>query len=344
MIKEKLLIAFVAFLSTFLLTPLVIKFSIKHNLVDEPHERGIHKKATPLAGGLAIAIPIILLQFALFFIFPGSNRYFLQLACGGTAIAILGYLDDKKKFTANHKLIFQILIISLVYLSGLKMELLTNPFGSSINLGYFSYPFTVIWFLLVINAFNLIDGLDGLATGISIILNAVLLAVGLKKANDVVIFLSLMLLMTNLAFLKYNFYPAKIFMGDTGSLFIGFNIAAISAAGVTQYKGITAMTLLVPLVALIVPISDTITTIFRRVKSRKHIFDADKEHLHHKMLDSGYSQKKIAYIGYFITFIFGVFAFGLSFANKEIRFAILLILIISLGGLFYLIFKKEFFK
>ena len=255
-------------------------------------------------------------------------------------LLMLGYLDDKKKFTANFKLLFQILIAIGMYFSGFKMHLLTNPFGPQINLGIFSFPFTIIWFLVVINAFNLIDGIDGLAAGVTVIVTSVLLAVGLVYSNTIVILLSLPLLCSNLAFLRYNFYPAKIFMGDTGALFIGFNIAAISVAGASQYKGITTMTLLIPIIVLIIPISDTILAIFRRIKRRKHIFQADKEHLHHKMLSLGFSQKSIAFIGYFITFMFGLIAFGFSFASKEILIGILILMMVLLLLFLLILFKR----
>jgi len=325
---------------TYILVPINILFSKKNNLIDYPNKRGIHIKGIPTAGGLSFAIPVIFLQLFFFYKYPEFDFQFQKIAIGGFLILMLGYLDDKKKFTANFKLLFQILIAIGMYFSGFKMHLLTNPFGPQINLGIFSFPFTIIWFLIVINAFNLIDGIDGLAAGVTIIVTSVLLAVGLVYSNTIVILLSLPLLCSNLAFLRYNFYPAKIFMGDTGALFIGFNIAAISVAGISQYKGITTMTLLIPIIMLIIPISDTILAIFRRIKKRKHIFQADKEHLHHKMLDLGFSQKSIAFIGYFITFMFGLIAFGFSFASKEILTGILILLMALLLFFLIILFKK----
>jgi len=257
---------------------------------------------------------------------------------------LLGFLDDKTGITANHKLLFQIIIITIIYFAGFNIQLLTNPFGETIILGYFSFPVTILWFLLVVNAFNLIDGLDGLASGIALIVAAVLLAVGFLKSNTVIIFSSITLIGANLAFLRYNFYPAKIFMGDTGSLFLGFNIAAISIMGKGEFKGITSMTLLVPIIALAIPIMDTTFAILRRVNKKKNIFQADKEHIHHKLHEIGLSQKNIALICYFITLLFGLIAFGFSFSSKKVLLSILLFLLFILIIVIYNIFKKEFKK
>jgi UDP-GlcNAc:undecaprenyl-phosphate/decaprenyl-phosphate GlcNAc-1-phosphate transferase len=333
-----------ALVFTFVLVPLNIKLSKKLNLVDVPHERGVHKEIIPSAGGLAFALPVIIIQFILAKLLPGYKSYFFQLGFGGLAITFLGFLDDKKQFTAKYKLLFQILIIVTVYYFGLKIELLTNPFGSAIHLGILSFPFTIIWFLVVINAFNLIDGMDGLAAGIAVIVLMVLFAVSIEKSNQLVILLSLTMIGSLLAFLKFNFYPAKIFMGDTGSLFIGFNIAAVAAAGTAQFKGITAITLIIPIITLVIPLLDVTASVFRRIKRKKNIFQADKEHLHHLMLDMGFSQKAVAIIGYVITLLFGLIAFGFSFSSKEILLVILIFLIILILIFIFVYLKKELSK
>jgi len=340
MILKSIIVLLISFFLTYLLVPLNIKFSKKLKLVDKPSERGINNRNIPLAGGLSFAFPVILLQIVYYFLFPEFGLEVLKLAIGGLAILILGFLDDKKKYTANYKLLFQIIIVVIMFIIGFKIELLTNPFGEAIHSGIFSFPLTVIWFLIVINAFNLIDGIDGLASGIALIVSIVLMAVSLVCSNNMIVFLCLILIGSNLAFLKYNFYPAKIFMGDTGSLFIGFNIATISVIGTTQFKGITTMTLLIPIIALIIPLSDTFLAIFRRIKKKKNIFMADKEHIHHKMLKMGFSQKTIALISYFITFLFGLIAFGFSFATKEILLVILILLFIPLSIFFFYLMRK----
>jgi len=333
-----------SFIITYLLVPVNIRISKKWSLVDHPDQRKIHTVTMPIAGGLSFGIPIIIIQFLIYFVFPELGSQLLYLSVGGSLMLLLGFLDDKTKITANYKLIFQIAIITFIYFSGFNIQLLTNPFGQTIVLGYFSFPVTILWFLLVVNAFNLIDGMDGLASGIALIVAVVLFAVGLLKSNTIIIFSSLTLIGANMAFLRYNFFPAKIFMGDTGSLFLGFNIAAISIIGKAEFKGITSMTLLVPIIALAIPIMDTTLAIFRRVNKKENIFQADKEHIHHKLHEIGLSQKNIALICYFITLLFGLIAFGFSFSSKKILLSILLFLLFILLIFVFYLFKKEFKK
>lgn len=344
-INSYIIAFFITFTLTWVLVPLNIKFSKRIGLIDFPHERGIHKGNIPVAGGLSFGISIIFFQI-IFYLYSRllnlNNEItlnMLKLATGGGLILVLGFLDDKKKFTARYKLIFQILIVSLMYFLGFKITLLTNPFGMDIELGILSFPMTILWFILVINAFNLIDGIDGLASGIAAIVSLILFSVGIVYSNHFIALSSVALLGATLAFLRYNFFPAKIFMGDTGSLFLGFNIAAISVAGTEQYKGITTMTLLIPMIVLVIPLSDTVLTVFRRIKRRKHIFKADKGHLHHKMLDIGLSQKVIALISYFVTFLFGLIAFGFSLASKQILLIVLILLFLLLSIFFILMLR-----
>ena len=216
-------------------------------------------------------------------------------------------------------------IALVMYLIGFRVNFLTNPFGHDLMLGGMSLPLTVLWFLMMMNAINLIDGLDGLATGIAAIVSAVLLVVGLKHANMLVILLSSMLLSGTLAFLFYNFNPAKIFLGDTGALYIGFIIAAISTAGNQQFKGITSITLMIPLTVMAVPILDVGLAIFRRI-SLGNIFTPDKNHIHHLMLELGLSQKTVAIIVYIVTLLFGLIAIGFSFSSKKIVFSVLMLI------------------
>jgi len=333
----------IGYFFTILLVPVNIRLSRKYGMIDRPHERGIHHEDTPLAGGLSFGIAIISMQLILYILHSrniveiNNGDKFIFIAIGCSLMLILGLLDDKKKFTARYKLFFQILIVCLMYLKGFRMDILTNPFGPDIYLEAFTFPMTILWFLLVINAFNLIDGLDGLAAGIASIVSLILLIVGIAFNNSFISLMSIMLLSTNIAFLRFNFYPAKIFMGDTGSLILGFCIAAVSVAGTEQYKGITTMTLLVPITVLILPLGDTILAVYRRMKHRKHIFQADKEHIHHKLLDLGFSQKTIALISYFITFMFGLIALGFSFTSKKVLFLVLVfvaLILIMIGYLF----------
>ncbi len=344
---ELLFFFLLSFLLEFILVPLNIRFSKKYHILDHPNDRNIHNSAMPLSGGLSIfaTLSVVMVIYGVLFrsrIFEFSDS--LKIIFGGFGITILGLLDDKFHFSAWKKLFLEIAIIFIMYYLGFRITILTNPFGSDIGLGYISLPLTIIWFLLVINAINLIDGLDGLATGISAITFLVLLIVGIRFNSLEIALLSAVLLGSSIGFLKYNFSPATIFLGDTGSLLLGYLIAIISISGTGQSKGITAITLLVPISVLFLPLSDTVMAILRRMKKRENIFKADKEHIHHKLLDMGLSQKTIALISYFITFLFGLIAIGFSYANKSILLITVILLTIMISSILIILFKKEFFK
>lgn len=328
-----------AFILTYVLVPLNIKLSYKYGLHDHPHDRGIHKEKVPNTGGLSFALTVIILQIIFIFVFPDYSERLIPFVIIGFLITVLGFFDDIKGCNYKLKLFFQVLVILTAYYLGFQIEILTNPFGQDIYLGFMSLPVTVVWFLLVINAMNLIDGLDGLASGISIIVALVLLVIGLNSNNFIVALLSVMLMFSNIAFLRYNFYPAKIFMGDTGSMFLGLNIASISVIGTFQIKGITTITLIIPLLALGIPISDFIMAISRRIKNKKNIFHADKEHIHHQLLESGLNQREIAIISYMITLLFGLIAIGFSFVSKDIVLLILIFLYFILAFFLFLLLK-----
>ncbi|HOA29853.1 MAG TPA: MraY family glycosyltransferase, partial [Candidatus Cloacimonadota bacterium] len=192
----------------------------------------------------------------------------------------------------------------------------------------------------VINAINLIDGMDGLATGISAITCLVLLTMGIMEKDILVISLSLFLFAGLLAFLRFNFHPAKIFLGETGTQFIALNIAAISTTGASQFKGITSLTLIIPLAALAIPMLDVALAIFRRIGSGS-FSKADKAHIHHTMLDFGLSQRAVSIIVYFVTFLFGLIAIGFSLTNKKILFSLLMLMLALVVIVSYILMRME---
>ena len=345
-IYYSLVFSIVVYAVAYLLVPLNIRFSKIVDLIDYPSSESIHKSATPLAGGLAISIPIITLLTLGHFLLTGLQDYpsLAPLIIGSAGIVVAGYFDDKYRLSALWKLLFQLIIAIFMYQCGYKITLLTNPWNDAITLGYLSFPATIGWYLLLINSINLIDGIDGLATGIAVIISFVLMIVGYRYDNPFIFYLSLFLFASSLAFLKYNFPPAKIFLGDTGSQFIGFYLAAISIAGTAQYKGITAMTLLIPIIVMFIPLADTFLAIVRRLKYRQGIFTRDNHHLHHKMLKMGFSTKAINYTCYFITFLFGLIAIGFSFADKSLLFTILICLAVILFFILYFVAKKGLMK
>lgn len=316
------------FLLTQLLVPLNIRFSILHGIIAQPNERRIHKQNTPEAGGLSFALPIIAMQLLMAYFTRGAeiSRLLFELSVVSTVALTFGLLDDRFESPARYKFIWQILLGIVMYVIGYRVQFITNPLGEHFILGWMSFPTTVLWYVIVINAINLIDGMDGLATGISAIVCLVLLTVGIIEQNLLVICLSGFLFAGLLAFLRFNFFPARIFLGETGAQYVALNIAAISTAGASQFKGITSMTLIIPLAALAIPLLDVLLAIFRRIRVG-NIFKADKAHIHHTMLAFGLSQRTISIIVYFITFLFGLIAIGFSFTDKKVLFSILMLLL-----------------
>ncbi|MDD4310366.1 MAG: MraY family glycosyltransferase, partial [Candidatus Cloacimonetes bacterium] len=271
---------------THLLLPSNIAFSKRFGIIAHPSERRIHKGSIPEAGGLCFAIPIIIAQavFGVFFHNSDISKMLLQLSGVGVLAVLFGLWDDRYESRARLKILWQLCLSIIMYVIGYRVLYITNPLGEQFILGWAAFPATVLWFMVMLNAINLIDGMDGLASGISIIVCAVLLIVGVKEQNQLVIAISGFLLAGNAAFIRYNFFPARIFLGETGALFIGLNIAAISTAGSSQFKGITTMTLMIPLSAMAIPLIDVFLAIFRRIRIG-NIFSADKAHIHHAMLD-----------------------------------------------------------
>jgi len=329
-------------LVTHLLVPLNIRLSTRFNIVARPSERRIHNCVIPEGGGLSFAIPILIVQALMgLLVFDGpTGIMLLQLTGVGILVLLMGLIDDRYESKALFKFFSQLGIALLMYFIGFRVEFLTNPLGEDFMLGWLSFPATIIWYLAVLNAINLIDGLDGLATGIAVIVCAVLLAVGLRVGNMQVTLLSSLLMSGTLAFLFYNFHPARIFLGDTGALFIGLNIAAISTAGAEQFKGITSITLMIPLAVLAVPLIDVVLAVFRRI-GMGNIFKADKHHIHHIMLAFGLSQRAISIIVYIVTLLFGLIAIGFSFSSKKILFSVLLVISALVVIAAYIFMRQE---
>ncbi|MCP4049593.1 MAG: undecaprenyl/decaprenyl-phosphate alpha-N-acetylglucosaminyl 1-phosphate transferase, partial [bacterium] len=199
---------------------------------------------------------------------------------------MIGLVDDVINLNAKIKLIFQIFAGSVAYFGGMAITVLTFPFIEHLNTGFLSYPLTIFWFLLITNAVNLIDGLDGLAAGVSLLVCLILTLSGCLAGNFVVAAAFACLSGAILGFLRYNFNPATIFMGDSGSYFIGYMIAGLSLFG--SIKSHTAVTLFITMLALGIPLTDTVIATIRRYMLGKKIFSADKEHFHHKLLKSGF--------------------------------------------------------
>lgn len=276
----------IALLLALISTPAVIKLAFKVGAIDKPNARKVHVKIMPRMGGLAIfigfAVPALL---ALHF-----SQQFMGLLLGGILILALGIVDDLRDISPKIKLLGQLAGALILVGSGTQVEYLTNPFGGGyFSLGWLSIPVTIFWVVGVTNAVNLIDGLDGLAAGVSAIAAATMGFVALQT-DPAISVAAFILVGAILGFMPYNFNPARIFMGDSGSLFLGFILAGLSIMGLA--KSATVFSLIIPVLILGVPILDTLFAIIRRLMNNQPIFKADKSHLHHCLLASGLNHRQ----------------------------------------------------
>lgn len=306
-----------------LTTPLAIKLGPKLGMVDIPDPRKVHKKIMPRSGGLSVFFTFFLTYLILEFVYdPFTQPIMVHLLLCCFAIFFLGFMDDRLNLSA--KLKFGIQLIIAIYFSVFvsAIETLPIPFlETPIDLGVMSIPFTVIWLVGITNAFNLIDGLDGLSGGIATISSITFFFVSLTLGNSLVAFLSLIMAGTLLGFLYFNSHPAKLFLGDCGSLFIGFTMAALS---VLEMKQVAVISMVTPILIFFVPISDTLYAILRRALKKQPIFSPDKYHFHHCLLSFGFNQKQTVWIIYSFCIALSIGAF---FSTKIILEASLLLLI-----------------
>ncbi|MGE5328173.1 MAG: glycosyltransferase family 4 protein [Deltaproteobacteria bacterium] len=320
----------IAFTVAFFTTPLVRKLAFKIGAVDVPKdERRMHNKPLARLGGLAIFIGFIvsiLYIIIVNYIDTGITKLdsrFEGLLIGSFIIICIGIIDDARTLKPWVKMIFQVIAALIVVLSGITIEEITNPFSASgfTALGFLAVPLTVIWIVGITNAINFIDGLDGLAAGVSSIAMLALLFISIFEQQYGVVSLIAALAGATLGFLPFNFNPAKIFMGDTGSNFLGFALAAVSVMG--MMKSYATIAISVPLLILALPIFDTAFAILRRLFNGKPIMQADRGHLHHRLIDMGFSQKQTVIVLYIISGFLGICAIEL--ATKGVFRAIILL-------------------
>jgi UDP-GlcNAc:undecaprenyl-phosphate GlcNAc-1-phosphate transferase len=320
------------------LTPAVRLFALRRGLLDHAlGARKIHGKAVPRLGGLAIVggfyaplCALLVYRTGLGFMLFADRARLLGLLGGGLAIAALGLVDDLRGLGAGLKLLVQLSVALVLYQLGFRIEHLATPWGVPVELGVLSLPITLLWIAGVVNAMNLIDGLDGLAGGVALFALGTTFAVAVFRAEPLMALFAAALAGSVAGFLFYNFNPASIFMGDTGSMFLGFILAASSIW--THQKSSTAVALLVPVVALGLPIADTLLAILRRALRGQPLFSADREHIHHRLLALGLSHRQAVLVLYGACVVLGVAALLLSFANSAQTAAVLSVL--SLVGFF----------
>ncbi len=288
------------------LVPLVISFSKKEGLVDVPNERKIHNKPISRIGGVAIWLSTMLTFLCLVFMsYYPAGRLLSGILLGSSLMFLTGLIDDIYGLSAKFKLLLQVSIATLVYFLGIQIS--SIPFFGGINLGFWSYPITILWIVGISNALNFIDGVDGLAGSVTTInsITLAIIALAMVPPNPIIALIGFILAGSMLAFLTYNFNPAKIFMGDSGALFSGFLLATISITGVMKAATVA---ILLPFVVLAVPIVDITYSSLRRIWKGQSPFVADAEHIHHKLLHAGFSQKKTVVILSSCAIIAGAFA------------------------------------
>lgn len=313
------LIVSIAFIIVFLITPNIRYFALKFYVIDKVGQRKIHKKIVTKLGGLAIYLGFLGGLFCIVIFDPGffTIHYsaILGLLIGATLVLILGIYDDFQGSSALLKFTVQIIIALLLVRSGFLLRGIMLPGLINIEFGIFSRPITLFWVVGIINAVNLMDGLDGLAAGVIGIIASFIFIFGLILKENFIMYVSLALAGACFALLKYNFYPAKIFMGDTGSLFLGLIVACL---GIYQPSAHLNNPYFIPtVIVFLLPILDTFFAVARRILRRKNIFSGDSSHIHHYFLKKGFSQSQTAIMFYIITFVLGVISlFLFMFMNK----------------------------
>lgn len=319
-------------------TPLAIKLAHKIGAIDVPKDnRRMHKHPIPRLGGIAIAFSF----FLTLFIFNKLDFKMFIYFISSLLILISGVLDDTKGLSPKMKLLFQITASLIVVIWGVKIKYVSNFITGEgyINLGYLSIPLTVFWIVGITNTVNLIDGLDGLAAGISAISSTTLLFIVFSNGDIGLSLFLVALIGAIIGFLPYNFNPAKIFMGDTGSLFLGFVLSIISIEA--TIKSAATLAVFIPIFTLGIPIFDTSFAILRRLKAKKPIMQADKGHLHHRLLREGLSQKQTVLMLYFMSMVLGMSAY---FISKSIFIISVVILIIDIILVVYVLFIFHILK
>lgn len=316
---------------SFLATPLVKQLACKVGAIDVPRdERRMHKVPIPRLGGLAIFIAFM---FSVL-LFADIDRQMQGILLGAVIIVVLGVLDDILTLKALPKFFVQILAAGVAVYHGCSIQFISNPnlFSSTlyINLSWLSVPVTIIWIVAITNAVNFIDGLDGLAVGVSAISTASLLVIALMVSESGIAIILAALLGACLGFIPYNFNPAKIFMGDTGSTFLGYILACLSIQGL--FKMYAIISFAVPFLILGVPIFDICFAFLRRIAKGQNPMVADRGHVHHRLIDMGFSQKQSVAITYLLTAILGLAAVVLT-SSGEVRAMILIAAVFVVGGI-----------
>lgn len=325
---------------SFFMTPPVKKFAEKVGAIDIPKDgRRVHDHPIPRMGGLAIFFGFVLSVL----VFVDMTTPIMGMLIGAVIIAAMGAVDDIVNLNAWVKLGIQILAALVAIRSGIVFDVISNPILFSqtafIPIGYLTVPLTIVWIVACTNAVNLIDGLDGLAVGVSAISSLTMLVVALFVAEPNVALILAALTGACLGFIPYNLNPAKIFMGDVGSQLLGFVLATVSIMGMFKFHAI--ITFLVPVLAMSVPLADTVFAFFRRIAHGQSPFHADKGHFHHRLLAMGLSQKQAVAVLYAVSAVLGLLAVLLAGTYTAVRILCLVLVFIISIGVWFFVFRKN---
>jgi UDP-GlcNAc:undecaprenyl-phosphate/decaprenyl-phosphate GlcNAc-1-phosphate transferase len=336
----------IATVASLVITPLIRRFCERYNLLDVPmDDRRLHTKALPRLGGIAIYVSLALALSTLPLVsnlltdsLRGYGRSIVIIAIPATFVLLLGIYDDLCGTNARLKFLVLGLIASLFWVLGGRIEALAVPFAGVVHFPpIISFFVTVFWLVAISNAFNLIDGIDGLATGVALFASVVIFIISLGQPNTMMIVVTLVLCGALAGFLRYNFNPASIFLGDSGALFVGFLLASLSVVG--AQKATTAVAVITPVLAFGLPVVDTGVTMARRLVSGRPIFQGDGEHIHHMLLARGWSQRRVVLILYGVCAAFGlVAALSTTTSSPQTGFVLFVIAVavtIALGHLRY---------
>lgn len=319
-------------------TPIVRRFALDIGAVDQPGARRVHEHAIPRLGGIALVLAFFAPLLVLFGVetevarrFFSDPMHIVGLVTGGLIVCGLGVFDDVRGVRAWHKLGVQIVAASVAYTCNYRIGAIRLPFFGHLDMGIFGLPVTALWIVAIINAINLIDGLDGLAGGIAFFACVTNFVVGAINHDPLVMLLSASLGGSVLGFLLFNFNPASIFMGDSGSMFLGYVLATTSILG-SSVKSSTTVAILVPLIALGLPIMDTLFAMVRRVLERRPIFSPDRGHIHHQLLAMGINHRRAVLTLYGVSVLFTSGAILLSMGrNWQVGGALFLLSLAVIG-------------
>lgn len=329
-----------SFVVSFVTVPWAIKFANKKGIIDNPKQddRRVHKVPIPRVGGIAMVAGVMMaiLAFYIFTLCMGIDldMRLLGYVLGAILIIIMGFVDDIINMKPLYKFLIQLVAGMVIYVFGISIAGIKIPFiyTNIIDFGIWSFPITLIWVLGITNAVNLIDGLDGLAAGISSIASISLLIIfAIIGAPIEALIIALALVGATIGFLPYNFNPAKTFMGDTGSNFLGYTLATVSILGMA--KGYTLIAIAAPLIVCGVPVFDMLFAIIRRLIRHQKLTAPDKGHIHHRLLKHGFSQRQAVLILYGLTSVLGIIAVTLvtGMTKQGIICVVLAIIIWAIG-------------